>query len=330
MWAWLGLGALVLIGLIGTLVILDYDEPGKRKIAAVILIIAMLGTTVFIVYQTDFASNLLSNEFGGGEGGIFFRGYNPYENVYGGTNAEGDYDRDSISNLFDTDCDDDGVSKYKDTLIVGGYDCSPFDPDVGITSIEAKWVHSGGKTMMEIRVYPEMSSFKDLRNPMISIYIDGDMRLDTAFNSNPTVVEFEFGDDATTHNIYIKTRADYESKYANKANNMFSYTLPAGFLSQIMIGDWYSNLERTIQGIIRNNPLPDQSGLDSFLRTALASAPLWIWMVAVTIFIIWVVWWRRRKEKKPRKKRFILRRIIDKFLQRKPPHRPGDVEIRTY
>jgi len=325
MWAFLGLGALILIGLIGALVILDYDDPNKRKIAAVILVVAMLSTTVVIIYQTDFLGSLE-----GQEGGIFFEGYSPYQNKHGDTSANGDYDNDGIINMFDTDCDDDGVSKYMDARLSNGCDCTPFYPDYGIADMDARWEQEGRTTYMEIRVYPVLDSFNDLRNPYIRVFVDGEFKAEAPMR-NPTILEFPYGNAEKTHNIYIEAKATYQSEYANTANDFFSYTLSGGVLHQIQIGIWYSKIEKTIQGVIRNNQINDPSKLDDLLKILLASIPLWVWLIIIIVAPALLIMRRRRKKKsKPKKERFLFRRIWDKIRKRKPPHAPGDIEIRTY
>ena len=166
----------------------------------------------------------------------------------------------------------------------------------------------------------------------VTLYVDGDkVQTKSIYSQTEFIVPYS---DSDQHNVVVKISGDYESKYANKANNELSYTLPSGLFAQIQLGYWYSNIETEIQGAIKNANIDLSPTLHGFLDRllfAVSSIPLYGWFI-VALALIGVVYFIKSRKKTvyvAGKKPNVFKRIWNRLRGKKPEvYEKGDIELK--
>ena len=296
------------------------DEDSLKKTMALFLALIIILSTVFMIYDTGTREMAMGAEsqnqsilailLGWTSGG-----YSPYiKESWGGTGPYQDFDYDGIKNEWDEDADNDGVNdafEYPTRF-------NPYQPDIGIKDMDLLWI-SDSRIM--VRVEPIDQGLYTI-DVAVKIYVDNIMKDSSGFYDTVEftidVVPFQ----QYTLDVMVEGR---ESIYANQANNLMSYTVPAGILGEF--GKWYSDIENTIQGIIRNSPLfyaaNEFSFLENLFRETFASIPIFIWIVVAAAVIPFWLWARRRKKKgKPP--------LFSFFRKKKPKYEKGVIKVQVY
>lgn len=285
------IGVLSIVGIIYVYKQYDDDENIKKAMVIMLAVIIAL-TTIYMVFDAktreialstgDQSSATLAILLGFTQGG-----YSPYmKETWGGTGPEQDFDFDGIKNMWDTDADNDFVEDYYEYPTR----FNPFQPDVGITKVEGLWVD---ENTLKIRATP----VEDIvgTGSMITLYVNDQIQEQKTFG-NP--VTFIIDDYQLVSKIDLRVQG-MESDYANKANNLYSYSIPYGAMGEF--GVWYSNLENTIEGIIRNNPLFYANNafslIENLLRQTIANIPLVVWLGVLTAVVVIMFIYIRRKTK---------------------------------
>ena len=291
---------LLLIGVLsvaGIWYIYSRMEEGDdfKKAITILMAVVVVLLTVFMVFDAQTQDMALaSSEYNKATLAILLGwtgSYSPYiVESWGGTEPEQDFDFDGVKNLWDSDADNDGVPDYLEY----GTRFQPYQPDIGILDMEVKWVN---EDQLSVRVY----SVQDMTglDASITVMLDSIVYAEGDFTQ---VNDFTIGVDSSRQ-YTLEFKVDgIESNYANKINNFISYTIPPGVTGEI--GRWYSDLENTIQGIIRNSPLYEVTNgfgvFEQAIRGFLANFPLFLWVA--TIFLIVFAWWynkRRIRKGKP-------------------------------
>ena len=312
----LAIGILSVVGINYIYKKYDTSEDLKKAIAVMLAIIILL-TTVYMIFDVKTRDIALST----GESnratlaillGLTQGGYSPYiKESWGGTQPNQDFDFDGIKNMYDHDADNDKVPdawEYPTRF-------NPFQPDIGIKDMKVMWTENGG---MIIRAYP----VEDITGnaAQVTLFIN-----DKIQGTKPFFTTAEFHIEDASHVAKLELKVDgTESEYANKANNVLSYSIPLGITGQI--GVWYSDLENEIQGVIRNNPLfyanNGFSVIENMLRGTIASVPLFIWMIILTVIVVGLIWYvRRMKKGKP---------PLFSWGRKKEEYSQGTVKIQRY
>lgn len=298
------------------------DENSIKKMMAALLAIIIVLSASFMYFDAETRNIAL----GTGEAtkatlayllGLNYGGYSPYlKDSWGGTQPDQDFDFDGIQNMWDDDADNDGLLdafEYPTRF-------NPFQPDVGIKRLDVQWTDDDELHVVAISV-------QDLTGIACTatLYLDDIIKGEKAFGHGALQAEWYFklskGD---SHTVEVRV-AGTESDYANQANNYISYTIPAGVMG--IIGEWYSDLENEIDGIIRNSPLFNSdnpmAGVDSAFRDILASAPFMLIIIIVAVVIILtLVSIRRQKKGKP---------PLFSWGRKKPPKFDvGDIVVKQY
>jgi hypothetical protein len=271
------------------------SEDDIRKTVAIFLAIVIILCTVFMIYDTRTREIALMS---GKQNratlavllGISGGGYSPYlKDSWGGTDPDQDFDWDGVKNSYDQDSDNDGVNDAHEYATR----YNPYQPDHGIEKIKVKWVDN-----QTLRI--KCHSVKRALVSRITLYVDGIIRDEKKFTD---IVEFTVQvNPKKQYTLEMKTEG-VESKYANKMNNLYSYTVPPGVLGEL--GKWYGELENQVQGVIRNNPLfkaaNDFQQVDGIFRSILLGIPLFIVvpLVGGIILLVLVNRWRKREGKPP-------------------------------
>jgi hypothetical protein len=242
-------------------------------------------------------------------------GYSPYyPQTWGGTGPDDDFDRDGIPNKIDNDADGDGIldSREMPTRF------NPYQPDIGIEDIKVMWID---EETLKIKVTP-VTQITDT-NHRVKLYINDETHSTKQFY---TEVTFTVNNAQFTNKIELVSEGE-ESDYANKANNVRTYTIVEG-VAGVVFGQWYSDMENTLQGWIRNSPMfyatNQFSYLENLFREKIANLPLMLWMVVLTVVIILLIIYVRRKTKGKK------RRSLKDILKRKPKYEEGTTRIKVY
>lgn len=313
------LGAFSIIGL--WYIYRTYDDTNDvKKIAAVFIGIMVIASTMFLIFSLETRNIAMMNgEQSQSTLAILLSwnngGYSPYvKESWGKTGSEDDFDYDGVKNSWDHDADNDGVEDvYEQPTRF-----NPYQPDIGIENIGVKWVS-------EDTLIIESTPVQDITGVdfVVTLYVNNIIR---------AVEEYQFGDmisftvdvDPNIKNIVELHCEGRESDYANKANNLISYTIPSGIMG--VVGQWYYDLENQVQGVIRNSPLFQSSNsffsdFENLFRSVFAGIPLLFWFLVIisVVIVLVVVQRRRRKGKKPL------------FMRNKRSRvRSGDVKIQFY
>ena len=312
-----GIGVLSVAGIYMVYNKFDDDNDIKRTITTLLAVVIVL-TTIFMVY--DVKTREIALGVGGQNQatlaillGMTGGGYSPYiKESWGGTDFDDDFDFDGIKNGWDDDADNDGVLDSYEYVTR----FNPFQPDLGIKKMEVRW---DSDTTVTVKCY----SVQDITGlqTVIKLYKNNIIVSEKEFQE---ITSFTFG---VTPNIQYTFEAHVtgvESNYANKANNLLSYTVPVGVMG--IIGQWYYDIENQLQGIIRNNPLfyaaNEFSFLENLFRGSLAGIPLFVWVIIIVAIIIFL-WYRARhlKGKPP---------ILSFGRKKKPEYKPGTIKISRY
>jgi len=243
-------------------------------------------------------------------------GYSPYiKQSWGGTGPEQDFDYDGIKNSFDTDADNDGIHdsfEYPTRF-------NPYQPDIGIKDIRVRWDQDD---VLRIEATP----VEDITGVSFSVtlYLNDKAEQSLQYMLGQDFI-FIFDVDKDQTNTIDLVCSGEESEYANKANNLISYTIAGGVWG--VLGQWYYDVENELAGVIRNNPLFQStnvfSTLESGFRSILASAPfLWIIIPLVIIGVYIYINRRRAKKGKPP--------LFSKWKKKQHEYRSGDTVIKMY
>ncbi len=299
----------------------EYEHSDNLKKAIVVLLIAVVVlTTVFMIVDVKTRDVAVSTGqqsqatlailLGFSEGG-----YSPYiKETWGGTGPEQDFDLDGIKNKWDADADNDGVEDHFEPPTR----FNPYQPDVGIKDLDVRW-------LSEDEIQIKAVSVDDIvgTGSKVTLYVN-DNNVETKTFTN--TVYFTVNERLEATKIELRVEG-MESEYANKANNVISYTIPASVTGEI--GVWYSNLETDVQGVIRNNPLfyADNgfSYIENLFRGAVADVPLFIWVAILTLVVIVLIWYVRRMKKG---KGGLLDRFRKKKKKKEYPE--GTTKIKVY
>ena len=324
---------LILFGTAGAIIIITSKDKITKQKALVVIIAVIFGFSAYGLINQSVFQKIVDTEFNHNQNTptIFeivgwHGGYNPYSGEWGGTGDRQDFDRDGLLNIYDPDADNDGVPDAFEYP----YRFSPFEPDISISHLSAIWYDSNGQTYMKVKV--EAMRYYPGDDMQVTLFIDGDA---IQTKDITDVVEFSIPySDADSHVIMAKIVGHYESKYANKANNELSYTLPSGILASIQIGYWYSNLETQIQGVFKNVNVDLSPGVHGFfnrLFLMLSFIPLYGWFMILVIFIvgIYMILYRRKTVYIAGKKPSIFRRIWNRITgKRQEEYKPGDILLK--
>ena len=297
------------------------EETTKKYLTLFIALIVILSTSFMILdahtrdiamgtqNQNDVTLALLLGWTSGG--------YSPYiKESWGGTGPEQDFDYDGIKNSYDADADNDGVVdawEYPTRF-------NPFQPDIGIKQIQVRW---DDKDHIRIAATPVIDitgvSFT------VTLYVNNELQNTEAYQyGEGFVFSFEVDPDKT-NTIELICNGE-ESEYANKVNNLISYTIAGGVLGTI--GQWYYDIENELAGVIRNNPLFQStnafSTLENGFRSILATVPfLWIIIPLILIGLYVYINHRRKKKGKPP--------LFSKWKNKNNhEYRSGDAVIKMY
>ena len=288
----------------------ESDASFKRMIAIFLAIIVAL-STLFLVYDSQ-TRGIAFNDDTSTEWG-----YSPYNENWGGTGEEDDFDFDGIKNAWDQDADNDEVWDNFEFMTR----FNPYVPDLGIKQIGFMWISD-----TELQIHVES--------------------IDRLYDSECTIILYKdsievdrktFKDEVTfslTVNQQVIYMLDFklddldgvEALYANKANNMMSYTFTGPGL--IVFGQWYFDIENYFEFAIRNlrlfgAPNPEMNAIESMLRTFFAIIPLFGW-VALFVAIGLIIWIRHRRKKKGKPPLF-------RWFRKKPPkYEKGSTRIQVY
>jgi len=301
-----------------TFIYRQYEDDDNLKKAIAIMIAVMIAlTTVFMIFDAKtrdiaFSSNQSAMATLAILLGFTQGGYSPYmKETWGGTGPEQDFDRDGMINMYDEDADNDGIYNYYEY----NTQFNPFQPDVGVKDMQVKWQST---TSMIIRAIP----VEDIngQGSVVTLYINDKTYDQKNFNYQ---VDFTIDDCSDVAKIELKVEGS-ESRYANKANNLISYSLVPGIYGQL--GKWYSDMENQLQGWIRNNPLfyaaNEFSMLENLLRGAIADVPLFAWVIILTVVVILMfLYFRRKISGKPS--------LFSRF-KRKKKYEEGTTKIEVY
>jgi len=273
------------------------DQDDVKKMVAVFLAIIVVLMSSFLVFsattreiamgQAAENQSILSILLGMSGGG-----YSPYikESWGGGQGPEQDFDWDGIKNAWDQDADNDGINDAWEH----GTRFNPFQPDVGIKDFEIRWITDDE---VHVRCY-SVQDFTGF-DCKITLYLDNIIQQEKSFSY---MADFYVDvDPEKQYTLEVKVDGT-ESNYANKVNNIYSYTIPAGIYG--VLGRWYSNLESTLQGVIRNNPLFYAANafgmIENLFRQGIMGIPLFLWILIIAaVLAIVLINRRRRKKGKP-------------------------------
>jgi len=295
------------------------DEDGAKKTVYILLSIMVVSSTIFVVFDVHTRDIALGVE-GQNQStlqillGIIGGGYSPYiKESWGGTGSEQDFDWDGIKNIWDEDADNDGVIdsfEYATRF-------NPFQPDIGIKKMETMWEDS---TTIKIKVY----SVQDVTglDSVVTLYKNNIIQDEKEFDD---MVEFRLKVNPNIQYTFEVKADGVESNYANRVNNIMSYTVPVGIIG--VIGKWYFDLEHELQGIIRNNPLfwaaNEFSFLENLFREGLAGIPLIVWIIAIIAIVVYAIYRRRKSKGKGN--------IFDRFRKKKEnKYPPGATRIQIF
>ena len=294
------------------------DEDGAKKSIYILLTVMIILSTVFVVFEVHTRDIAMGVE---GQNqttlqillGIIGGGYSPYiKESWGGTGTEQDFDWDGIKNIWDEDADNDGVIdsfEYATRF-------NPFQPDIGIKKMETMWEDDD---TIKIKVY----SVQDVTGleTVVTLFQNNIIEDEQEFDD---MVEFRFTVNPNTQYTFEVKVDGIESNYANKVNNIMSYTVPVGIIG--VIGQWYYDLENQLQGIIRNNPLfyaaNEFSFLENLFREGLAGIPLIVWIIIIVLVIVYLIYRIRKKDNK--------KSFFDRFRKREKKYPPGTTKIEIY
>jgi len=221
-------------------------------------------------------------------------GYSPYvKESWGKTGPEDDMDWDGIKNAWDPDADNDMVedlNEYPTRF-------NPFQPDIGISDVGFKWVDED-----TIKIYAQPVEDITGVDFTVTLYLNDKIQEYQQYEYLTNEMIFIVDIDPDQRNIIEVRSEGTESEYANKANNLVSYTIAAGAMGSI--GQIYYDLENEVQGVIRNSPLFQSndgffSAFENLLRNTLAGVPLLYWIIIILIvFTVLVIRWRRQRKGK--------------------------------
>lgn len=299
----------------------EADEEYTKKAIAILLAIVISLSAVFMIFDAQTRSiALATNEQNDLTLAILlgwnYGGYSPYvQESWGNTGPNDDFDWDGIKNSLDADADGDGVEDYFEQPTR----FNPFQPDIGIQNIGFQWIDEN-----TIRI--EAEPVQDITGIdfTVTLFVNNILKDQKSYSYN-TNIDFTVDVDPTINNVIELHSEGKESNYANKANNMISYTIPSGVMGAF--GQWYFDLENQIGGIIRNSPLfqsaTAMSGIESLFRSSIAGLPLFVWFIIIILLVIvsfWLMW--RKKKGKPS--------LFKKLREKKKKHTPGTVVVRSY
>jgi hypothetical protein len=305
----------------------DYDEDKTKKYLAVLLamIIVLSASFLYVDAKTREIAMMTGEQneatlailLGWNQGG-----YSPYiKESWGGTGPDDDFDYDGIKNSYDHDADEDYVADIYEPMDSMRF--NPYQPDVGVSDVGVKWL-----TDSQIKIIATPTSCQDAVNLdwTCTLYVNDVVKevkhYDYLTNELVYVVEI----DPDIKNIIELRSEGMESEYANKANNLVSYTIPSGVMGDI--GQWYYDLENEVQGIISNNPLyqstnPVFSTFENMLRNTVAGVPLVVWLGLIILLIVINIWLLKRKKEGKKS-------LLNFWSKKKKKYRPGDLVIKRY
>ncbi len=301
----------------------EEDEEYTKKAMAILLAIIVGLSAVFMVFDAQTRSiALATNEqndltlailLGWNHGG-----YSPYiQNSWGKTGPDDDFDWDGIKNSHDQDADNDGVIDANEPMSSMRF--NPYQPDMGIQNIGFQWID--GNT---IKINAEPVDDITGLDFTVTLFVNNIIKDQESYYYN-TNIEFTVDVDPSINNIIELRSEGRESNYANKANNLISYTIPSGVTG--VVGQWYFNIENELQGIIRNSPLfqtnTAMSGIESLFRSSVAGVPLFLWIIIIILSVLVLFWltWRKKKGKPP---------LFKKLRGKKKKYDPGTAVVRLY
>lgn len=300
------------ISVAGIYYIYDRSESDEdtKKLMTMFLVVIVLMSATFLVYD----SQTRQLAFGGEPEW----GYSPYNENWGGTGPEDDFDFDGIKNAWDQDADNDEVWDSFEYLTR----FNPYQPDLGIDHLGFQW-HN--EHTLEIKVFPVERLYATQCTVVLfrdSIEIErktiGGEPVDFYLDVDPDVIYMI--------DVKLEDLNGVQALYANKANDFFSYTMPGPML--IEFGQWYFDIENQIEGVIRNLrlfgiPNPAVDWLENSIRGLLAAIPLFGWIaLIVAIVILVVVHFRRKQKGKPP--------LLSIFKKPPPKYEKGTVRIEKY
>lgn len=297
----------------------DEGENDTKKMMVILIAIIVVLSTCFMIVDVE-TRNIALGQQAENQSilaillGLTGGGYSPYiPSSWGGTNPDQDFDFDGIPNKWDEDADNDKVNDAWEH----GTRYNPYQPDVGIKDFEIRWI-------TDDEVHVRCFSVQDLTgfDCTITLYLDNIIQQEKPFsNSADFYVKV---DPDKQYTLEVKVDG-VESAYANKMNNLYSYTIPAGVYGEL--GRWYTNLENELQNVIRNNPFFYAANafgmIENLFRQGLLGIPLFLWiLIAAIIITLWLI--NRRREGKGKKPLFSFGR------KKKESYEPGTVKILGY
>ncbi len=287
----------------------ESDESFKKMIAIFLAVIVAL-STLFLVYDSQTRGIAF-----GGDDPVW--GYSPYNENWGGTGPEDDFDFDGIKNAWDQDADNDEVWDSYEYLTR----FNPYVPDLGIRRVGFMWT-----TDTDLRIHVEgVTRLYDTECTII-LYKDSVELERKTFKD-----EVDFFLEVNQQVIYMLDLKlvdldGVEALYSNKANNFISFTFPGPIL--MTFGQWYFDISNEIEGVIRNLrlfgiPNPQLNEIESLIRAFFAAIPLFGW-IALFVAIGLIVWirYRRKKRGKPP--------LLRRWFGKKEKYAKGTTKIQLY
>ena len=298
------LGFICLISLAGLYYIYNkYDDmDNTKRLAALFVGLLVLLSSLFVIYSVNTRDIAMmtgeQNEatlailLGWNQGG-----YSPYvKESWGGTGPNDDFDYDGIKNSYDHDADEDYVADIHEPMDSMRF--NPYQPDVGIKDMSVKWLEAD-----KIKIVVTPTSCQDAVDLdwTCTLYLNNDVQEVQTYDYLTNELTFIIDNIDSDQRNEIELRSEgTESEYANQANNLISYTLPAGVSGEI--GKWYYDLENELQGVIRNSQLFQStngffSTFENLFRNTIAGVPLIVWISILAALIVLVIWLVRRQQK---------------------------------